>query len=248
VHTLATPLVTKPDGTKYGKTEGGAIWLSADLMSPYKFYQFWLNVSDAEVPGLLRVFSFRSREEIDDLVRRSTERLSARIGQRALAEELTTLVHGAAETQRVIAASQAGFVFGKAELAQLDKPTWAVMARELPRAVVPPGFAASHGDAASTTLNPASSTPEQAVSGGLASTFSIPSTATPSIASLMVSAGTAPTLSAARRAIAEGGVYLNHERVTSVDEILKPSHLFHERYALLRRGKRTLTVIEKPDE
>ena len=59
VHALATPLITKPDGTKYGKTEGGAIWLSADLMSPYAFYQFWLNVSDAEVPNLLRVFSFK---------------------------------------------------------------------------------------------------------------------------------------------------------------------------------------------
>ena len=64
VHALATPLITKPDGTKYGKTEGGAIWISPDLMSPYAFYQFWLNRADEEVPGLLRVFSFRSREEI----------------------------------------------------------------------------------------------------------------------------------------------------------------------------------------
>ena len=76
VHALATPLITKPDGTKYGKTEGGAIWLSPDLMSPYAFYQFWLNVSDAEVPNLLRVFSFKSREEIEDLERR--ERRTAR--------------------------------------------------------------------------------------------------------------------------------------------------------------------------
>ena len=59
VHALATPLITKPDGTKYGKTEGGAVWISADLMPPYAFYQFWLNVSDAEVPNLLRVFSFK---------------------------------------------------------------------------------------------------------------------------------------------------------------------------------------------
>ena len=100
VHALATPLITKPDGTKYGKTEGGAIWLSPDLMSPYAFYQFWLNVSDAEVPGLLRVFSFKSREEIEELVRQTSERPAARIGQRALAEELTTLVHGAEETRR----------------------------------------------------------------------------------------------------------------------------------------------------
>src|SRR2546427_7591232 len=57
-HAVATPLVTKPDGTKYGKTEDDAVWLSADLMSPYRFYQFWINRSDAEVPGLLRVFTF----------------------------------------------------------------------------------------------------------------------------------------------------------------------------------------------
>ena len=112
VHALATPLITKPDGTKYGKTEGGAIWLSPDLMPPYAFYQFWLNVSDAEVPGLLRVFSFKSREEIEELVRASAERPAARLGQRALAEELTALVHGAEETRRAIAASQALFGAG----------------------------------------------------------------------------------------------------------------------------------------
>ena len=66
MHALATPLITKPDGTKYGKTEGGAIWISPDLMSPYAFYQFWLNRADEEVPGLLRVFTFRTRGEIED--------------------------------------------------------------------------------------------------------------------------------------------------------------------------------------
>jgi tyrosyl-tRNA synthetase len=90
-HALATPLITKPDGTKYGKTEGGAIWLSADLMSPYAFYQFLLNVSDPEVPNLLRVFSFKSREEIDQLVRDSAERPAARLGQRGLGQKGTTL-------------------------------------------------------------------------------------------------------------------------------------------------------------
>ena len=94
VHALAIPLVTKADGTKYGKTEGGAIWISADLLPPYSFYQFWLNVADAEVPGLLRVYSFRSREEIEALSAESVERPAARAGQRALAEEITTLVHG----------------------------------------------------------------------------------------------------------------------------------------------------------
>src|SRR5690349_10110960 len=126
VHALATPLITKPDGTKYGKTEGGAIWISPDLMSPYAFYQFWLNVSDAEVPGLLRVFSFKTREEIDELARESTERPAARIGQRALAEEVTTLVHGADEAGRAIAASRA--LCGQGSLADLDERTLGAVA------------------------------------------------------------------------------------------------------------------------
>jgi tyrosyl-tRNA synthetase len=129
VHALATPLITKPDGTKYGKTEGGAIWLSPDLMSPYAFYQFLLNVTDAEVPNLLRVFSFKSREEIEELARESAERPAARAGQRALAAELTTLVHGAEETQRAIAASQA--LFGQGELGELDERTLASAVAEL---------------------------------------------------------------------------------------------------------------------
>jgi tyrosyl-tRNA synthetase len=129
VHALATPLITKPDGSKYGKSEGGAIWLSPDLMTPYAFYQFWLNVSDAEVPSLLRVFSFRSREAIEALAQESAERPAARAGQRALAEEMTTLVHGPEETQRAIVASQA--LFGQGELAELDERTLAAAVAEL---------------------------------------------------------------------------------------------------------------------
>jgi tyrosyl-tRNA synthetase len=128
-HALAIPLITKPDGTKYGKTEGGAIWISSDLMPPYAFYQFWLNVSDAEVPNLLRVFTFKSREEIGQLVKESDERPAARIGQRALAEEVTTLVHGAEETQRAIAASRA--LFGQGSLTDLDERTLAAVAAEV---------------------------------------------------------------------------------------------------------------------
>ena len=134
VHALAIPLITKPDGTKYGKTEGGAIWLSADLMSPYAFYQFWLNVSDAEVPGLLKVFSFKPKEEIEALAADSAQRPAARLGQRALAEEVATLVHGAEETRRVIAASQA--LFGQGELAEIDERTLEAAKAEIPSADV----------------------------------------------------------------------------------------------------------------
>jgi tyrosyl-tRNA synthetase len=131
-HALATPLITKPDGTKYGKTEGGTIWLSPELMSPYAFYQFWLNRSDEEVPGLLRVFTFQSREEIDELVRESRNRPAARTAQRVLAEDVTTLVHGQAECAKVAAASRA--LFGQGELAGLDERTLAAALAEIPSA------------------------------------------------------------------------------------------------------------------
>jgi tyrosyl-tRNA synthetase len=130
VHALAIPLITKADGTKYGKTEGGAIWLSADLMSPYAFYQFWLNVADVEVPGLLRVYSFKSREEIESLIAESVERPAARAAQRALAEEVTTLVHGAEECRRAIAASRA--LFGRSDLAEVDERTLEAAVAEVP--------------------------------------------------------------------------------------------------------------------
>jgi tyrosyl-tRNA synthetase len=134
VHALATPLITKPDGTKYGKTEGGAIWISADLMSPYAFYQFWINRSDAEVPGLLRVFTFRTREEIEDLERQTLESPAARVGQRTLAEDITALVHGADECARVIAASKA--MFGQGDLAALPESTLAAALDEVGLTIV----------------------------------------------------------------------------------------------------------------
>jgi tyrosyl-tRNA synthetase len=134
VHALATPLITKPDGTKYGKTEGGTIWLSPELMSPYAFYQFWLNRSDEEVPGLLKVFTFRSRAEIDELERESRDSPAARTAQRVLAEDVTTLVHGQAECSNVVAASRA--LFGQGELAELDERTLAAALAEIPSATV----------------------------------------------------------------------------------------------------------------
>jgi tyrosyl-tRNA synthetase len=207
VHALATPLITKPDGTKYGKTEGGAIWLSPDLMSPYAFYQFLLNVTDAEVPNLLRVFSFKSREEIEELARESAERPAARAGQRALAAELTTLVHGAEETQRAIAASQA--LFGQGELGELDERTLASAVAEL--------------------------RPHQAEAdaGSL-----------PPLANLMAAAGVVASVSAARRAITEGGAYLNNRKITEVGAVPAAGDLLHGRYLILRRGKRTVGAVE----
>jgi tyrosyl-tRNA synthetase len=229
VHALATPLITKPDGTKYGKTEGGAIWLSADLMPPYAFYQFWLNVSDAEVPGLLKVFSFRTREDIEDLVRQSAERPAARIGQRALAEELTTLVHGAEETRRAIAASQA--LFGRSDLAEVDERTLAAAVAEVPSVSVRQAAPPSADDLPSAA--------------GFPSVDDFPSAAGfPTVADLMAATKMVPSKSAARRAIAEGGAYLNNRKVASEDATPARQDLLHGRYLILRVGKRNIGAVE----
>ncbi|MFI1196499.1 tyrosine--tRNA ligase [Micromonospora sp. NPDC020750] len=121
VEAFVTPLVTKADGTKFGKTEGGAVWLDPELTSSYAFYQFWLNADDRDVARYLRYFSFRSREEIEQLEKETAERPAARLAQRALAEELTTLVHGEREMAQAVAASQA--LFGRGSLDELTPET-----------------------------------------------------------------------------------------------------------------------------
>ncbi|KAB2341128.1 tyrosine--tRNA ligase [Actinomadura rudentiformis] len=137
-HALTTPLLTKADGTKFGKTAGGeTYWLDPELTSPYAFYQFWFNADDRDVENYLKVFSFRSREEIEALLKEGAERPAARAPQRALAEELTTLVHGAGETERVIAASRA--LFGQGSLEELDERTLGAALAEVPRTEIPAG-------------------------------------------------------------------------------------------------------------
>lgn len=134
VHALATPLITKTDGTKFGKTESGTVWLDPELTTPYAFYQFWLNADDRDVSNFLRIFSFKSREEIEELERQTEERPQARAAQRALAEELTTLMHGADQCATVVAASKA--LFGQGELAELDEATLGAALSEVPLARV----------------------------------------------------------------------------------------------------------------
>ncbi|HEY0509379.1 MAG TPA: tyrosine--tRNA ligase [Blastococcus sp.] len=128
VHALSTPLVTKSDGTKMGKSEGGSIWLDPGLTSPYAFFQFWLNVDDADARTWLPLFSERPAEEVDALIAESTERPAARAAQRALAEELTVLVHGAEQLRQAEAAGRA--LFGRDDLAALGEQTLGAALRE----------------------------------------------------------------------------------------------------------------------
>jgi tyrosyl-tRNA synthetase len=203
VHAMTTPLITKADGTKFGKTESGTVWLDPELTSPYAFYQFWLNTEDADVVRYLKVFTFRTREEIEALETAVAERPAAREAQRTLAHDVTTLVHGRAAADGVVAASQA--LFGRGDLRALDEATTAAAVAELPSTVGKPG-------------DP--------------------------VVDLFASSGVVASKAAARRAIAEGGASVNNVKVSDDAAVLAESDLLHGRWALLRRGKRTLAVVD----
>ncbi|MCD1572141.1 tyrosine--tRNA ligase [Agromyces mediolanus] len=136
VHAIGTPLITNADGTKFGKSEGNAIWLDPAMCSPYRFYQFWLNTDDADVVQRLKVFTFLSRARIEELAELVEREPFRREAQRVLAHEVTTMVHGAEATAAVIAASQA--LFGQGELSELDAATLESALRELPNTTTSP--------------------------------------------------------------------------------------------------------------
>ncbi len=201
-HAIGTPLITNSDGTKFGKSEGNAIWLDAEMCSPYRFYQFWLNQADADVIDRLKVFTFLSRDEIEEYARLVEEEPFRRAAQKRLALEVTTLVHGSAATEAATLASEA--LFGQGDLAVLDAGTLEAALEELPRA-----------------------------NGGAGAL----------VAELLVASKLVDSLSEARRALAQGGVYVNNEKVESQDAALTAGQLLHGRFAVLRRGKKTLAGI-----
>ena len=204
VHAFVTPLVTKTDGTKFGKSEGGAVWLDPQMTSPYAFYQFWVNTDDRDVTRYLRYFSFRSHAEIEELEKATAERPAAREAQRALAEELTSLVHGEEETRQVVAASRA--LFGRGSLEELSPAT-------LRAALTEAGLVEIRGEL-------------------------------PPVASLLRQSGLVASMNEARRAIVEGGAYVNNARVSDVDSTVTDEALLHGRFLVLRRGKRTVAGVE----
>jgi tyrosyl-tRNA synthetase len=204
VHAFTTPLVLKADGTKFGKSEGGATWLDPAMTSSYAFYQFWVNADDRDVTNYLRYFSFKSREEIEELEKATAERPQARLAQRALAEEITALVHGPEEAAQAIAASQA--LFGRGSLAELSADT-------LRAALSEAGLVRVRGEL-------------------------------PTVAALLQETGLAKSGGDARRTVAEGGAYVNNERVTDADAVVPESALLQGAFLVLRRGKRTFAGVE----
>ncbi|MGP3535172.1 tyrosine--tRNA ligase [Microbacterium sp. RD1] len=200
VHALGTPLITNADGTKFGKSEGNAIWLDAEMCSPYAFYQFWLNTLDADVIARLKVFTFLPSAEIAEYERRVAEEPFRRAAQRRLAAEVTTFVHGPEAAAAVAAASEA--LFGAGDLAALDAATLRSALEELPNARLAAG--------------------------------------TPVVEAL-VETGLVSSLSEARRAISQGGVSLDGEKVAADDAVVTGS--LPGGVSVLRRGKKTLAGI-----
>jgi len=138
-HALTIPLLQKADGTKFGKTAGGSVWLDPEMTSPYAFYQYWIGTDDADVERFLKTFSFKSREELEALFVELKENPGARVAHRALAEELTTLVHGAQECANAQAAAKA--LFGQGDIFELDQKTLESALSQLPRTTIAKGEA-----------------------------------------------------------------------------------------------------------
>ncbi|EZP25385.1 tyrosine--tRNA ligase [Microbacterium oleivorans] len=156
VHAIGTPLITNSDGTKFGKSEGNAVWLDAEMCSPYRMYQFWLNTDDADVISRLKIFTFLTRAEIEQYERLVETEPFRRAAQRRLAMEVTTTVHGLQAASAVVAASEA--LFGQGDLTALDAPTLRTALEELPnvtavdqisvvQALIETGLVSSAGEA-----------------------------------------------------------------------------------------------------
>ncbi|MEU4208303.1 tyrosine--tRNA ligase [Rothia terrae] len=204
VHAIGTPLITNADGTKFGKSEGNAIWLNPEMCSPYAFYQFWLNTADADVADRLKVFTFQSRDEIAQLQKLTDEAPFKREAQKTLAFEVTKLVHGEDATRKVIAASEA--LFGKGDFEALDEATLKAATAELPHAVL----SADELD----------------------------------MITVLTETGLSESKSAARRTLKEGGAAINNVKVQGEDATISVEQLLLGKYAVVRRGKKNMAVVE----
>ncbi|ACU39264.1 tyrosyl-tRNA synthetase [Actinosynnema mirum DSM 43827] len=206
VHAMTAPLVTDSEGRKFGKsTGGGNVWLDPSMTSPYAWYQYFVNVGDAEVIHYLRLFSFLSREEIAELEEQTASAPHLRAAQRKLAELFTDLVHGQHEREQVVVASQA--LFGRGELRELDLSTLDAAMAEVPSGEV------ALADA-------------------------------PTIVDLLIAGDLADSRGAARRAVKEGGAYVNNTKVTDEEWTPTAEDLLHGTWLVVRRGKRNFAGVK----
>jgi tyrosyl-tRNA synthetase len=208
-HGLVGPLFTTASGAKFGKTEGGAIWLDPTLTSPYQFYQFWINTDDRDVERYLKLFTLLSQDEINAMLRSHHKDPSRREAQKKLAIEATQLVHGKQACSSAVAAS--AILFDESSPAQAEPSAFDVLAQEIPTVAV-------------------------AGSDGL------------TLVDALVQAGLTKSKSEARRAIEQGGIYLNQQRVKEVDRGIEPGDWLADRNILLRKGKKDYALLRREGE
>ncbi len=213
VNVFTSPIITDAQGKKFGKSEGNAVWIDATMLSPYKFYQFWINRPDAEMESLLKAFTFLPKSEIERLIEQSQSNPGAREAQKTLAWEITSFVHGEAATQAAIDASAALFGHG-GDLNAIDADTLESVLE---------GFKVADGQGGH--MFPQGKPGERVIDAA-------------------VQAGLFKSGSEARRAVKSGGVYLNNARVESDEAVLNQEDFLAGRFALIRRGKKALGVVE----
>ncbi len=199
---LTCPLVTRADGSKFGKTEGSTVWLDGSLTSPYEFYQFWINADDASAVNYLKVFTFLGAGEIEALAGATAENPGRREAQRVLAREVTALAHGAAAAAKAEKISTALFYGNLGELEEdeieqgfHDVPTWGMGEPEL------------------------------------------------GLVDLLVASGISPSKRQARQDIGSGAIYVNGERCTELDRVMRTRDGLHGKYLVLRRGRSKYFLI-----
>ncbi|HEY3257220.1 MAG TPA: tyrosine--tRNA ligase, partial [Gemmatimonadaceae bacterium] len=208
-HALTFPLLTTASGTKFGKTEAGAVWLDPDRTSPYSFYQFWINTDDRDVGQMLRFFTLLDRKEIEKLDAATKQEPERRDAQRTLAREVTERVHGAPALKAAEEVSQ--LLFGKGDPRSLSREALQLLEREIPTFELK----ADTGFDTQDVIN--------AVSGEAEALFK--------------------SRSEARRAVEQGGLYLNGERVPAERAPVAAGQLLHGKYLLVRKGARSYGLV-----
>lgn len=203
VHVITTPLITDANGNKFGKSEGGAVWLNDEMMSVYKFYQFWLNTSDEEVIKLLKIFTFLDKDKIEELSEEVKNNPENRMAQKVLAKEVTTFVHGENSLEVAINASNA--LFGKGSLSDLNEENL------------------------SSSLNGV-----EIVSANIGD----------DISKCFVDAKLSTSFSDYRKTLAQGGVYINNNKITDLDIKVNEDLLLSGGYIVLRKGKKNIAAIK----
>lgn len=213
-HALTCPLITRADGGKFGKTEKGTVWLDPERTSPYEFYQFWLNVSDADAPRFLRIFTLLEEERILELEKEHVEAPHQRVLQQELAREMTVRVHSEAEYEAAVGASKK--LFGnstKDALLQTGRDQLLSVFKDVPQAVVS----------------------KEAIEEGIGV-----------LEFLSDTTGFLSSKGEAKRAIREGSIRINKEKVDAMDRTIDSKDLVHDQMVLVQKGKKNYFLVLTP--